>query len=95
MGRFTWMMLKGKNDKQIMIITAYRVCKAGANIGPHTAHMKQVKQLLLKGVVTPNPRREMILDFQHLMKEHHKQGRGVVLMMDANENWEKERERES
>ena len=25
MGRFTWMILKGKSDKQIMIITAYRV----------------------------------------------------------------------
>ena len=40
MGRFTWMILKGKNDKHIMIITAYRVCKAGPNIGPHTAHMQ-------------------------------------------------------
>ena len=56
MGRFTWMILKGKNEKQIMIITAYRVCKAGPNIGPHTAYMQQVKQLLMKGVTTPDPR---------------------------------------
>ena len=61
MGLLTWMILKGKNNKQIMMITAYRVCKAGPNIGPHTAHMQQVKQLLLKGVVTPNPRMEMLL----------------------------------
>ena len=72
-----------------MIITAYRVFKAGPNIGPHTAHMQQVKQLLLKGVVTPNQRREIFLDIQRLVKEHHKQGGGVVLMMDANEDWEK------
>ena len=32
MGRFTWTILKGKNEKQIMIITAYRVCRAGPNI---------------------------------------------------------------
>ena len=61
MGRFIWMILKGRNDKKIMIITAYRVCKAGPNIGPHTDHMQQVKKLLLKGVVTPNPRRETLL----------------------------------
>ena len=57
MGRFTWMILKGKNERQIMIITAYRVCKAGPNIVPHTAHMQQVKQLLMKGVTAPDPRR--------------------------------------
>ena len=60
MGRFTWMILKGKNEKKIMIITAYRVCKAWPNIGPHTAHMQQVKQLLLKRITTPDPIREII-----------------------------------
>ena len=54
--------------------------------------MQQVKKLLLKGVVTPNPRMEMLLDIQRLLKEHHKQGGGVVLIMDSNEDWEKERQ---
>jgi len=64
MGRFTWMKLKGKNEKQIMIITAYRVCKAGPNIGPHTAYMQQVKHLLKQGVTTPDPRMEILRDIQ-------------------------------
>ena len=64
MGRFTWMILKGKNEKQIMTITAYRVCKAGPNIGPHTVYMQQVKQLLMKGVTTPDPRREILVEIQ-------------------------------
>ena len=94
MGRFTWMILKGITNKQIMIITAYIVCKDEPNIGPHTSRMQQVKQLLLKGIITPNPRRETLLELQQLTKEHHKKGGGVVLMMDANEDWEKEREGE-
>ena len=68
MGRFTWMIIKGKNDKEIMIITEYRVCKAGPNIGPHTAHMQQVKQLLLKGITTSDPRREILIEIQRLVK---------------------------
>ena len=56
MGRFVWIKLNGKNNKQVMIILAYRVCKYGTNIGPHTVHMQQVKYLLLKGVTSPNPR---------------------------------------
>ena len=40
MGRFTWIMLNGKNRKQVMIISAYRVCKSGENIGPRMAHMQ-------------------------------------------------------
>ena len=46
MGRYMWMILKEKNEKKIMIITAYRVYKAGPNIGAHTAHIQQVKHLL-------------------------------------------------
>ena len=94
-GRFKWMILKGKNYKQIMKITVHRVCKAGPNIGPHTAHMQQVKQLLLKGITTPNPRREKLLELQRLVKEHHKQGGGVLLMLDANKDWDKKSEREN
>ena len=92
MGRFTWMILKGKNERQIMTITVYRVYKAGPNIGPHTAHMQQIKQLLMKEVTTPDPRREILGDIQRLVKEQHKQGGGVVLMMDANEDWERDGE---
>ena len=62
-----WMMLKGKNEKQIMIITAYRVCKAEPNIGPHTFQMQQVKHLLLKVLVLPDPRKELLMDIQKLV----------------------------
>ena len=56
--------------------------------------MQQVKQLLMKGVKKPDPRREILVEIQRLVKEKHKQGGGVVLIMDANEDWEKERDGE-
>ena len=70
------------------------MCKAGTNIGTHTAYMQQVKQLLLKGIMTPDPRRVILAEIQRLVKEQHKQGGGVVLMMDTNEDWEKEKDGE-
>ena len=89
MGRYTWIQLNGKNNKKVIIITAYRVCKAGNSIGTHTAHMQQVKHLLQKGMVTPNARKEMIKDLGEMIKEHLSEGRGVILMLYSNEEWEK------
>ena len=91
MGRYTWIVLNGRNGKQVMIISAYRTCKAGLRSGPHTANMQQIKHLLKKGVVTPNPRRAILSDLKLMIGEHRKAGGSVVLMMDANEEWERER----
>ena len=71
MGRFTWKVLNVKNEKQVMIISEYILCKAGTNIRPHMAHMKQVKQMLIKRVVAPNPRKETLQDLKSLINGHH------------------------
>ena len=90
MGRFAWIKMNGKNNKQVLIMSAYRVCKAGTNIGPHTAHMQQVNYLLKKGITNPNPRQAILRDMQAIIKEHQNRGGGVIVMMDANEDWEKD-----
>ena len=59
MGWYAWIVLNGRNDKEVMIISAYRTCKASLRSGPHTAYMQQVKQLMKKGMVAPNPRKEV------------------------------------
>ena len=87
MGRYAWIDLNGKNGKQVMIISAYRTCKASLRNGPHTAHMQKIKQLMKKGVVAPNPRKELLSDLKQMIGEHRRLGVGVVLMMDANEDW--------
>ena len=78
MGRYSWIILNGKK------------CKLGMIIGPHTAHMQQVKHLLKRKIIAPNQRKEVLKDLKRLVEEHHSQGGGVVLMMDANEDREKE-----
>ena len=71
-------------------MSAYRVCKAGMNIGPHTAHMQQVKCLLKKGTTNPNPCQAILRDMQAIIQEHQNQGGGAIVMMDANKDWEKD-----
>ena len=90
MGRYTWIVMNGRNVKQVMIISAYRTCKTSLRSGPHTAHMQQIKHLTKKGVVAPNLRKELLSDLKQMIGEHHRMGGGVVLMMDANEDWERE-----
>ena len=90
MGRYAWKKLNAKNGKQVMMILAYRRCKANLKSGPHTAYMQQVKQLMKKGMVAPNPRKEVLSDLKRMIEEHHSLGGGIVLMMDANEDWESE-----
>ena len=68
MGRYTWIVLNGRNGKQVMIISAYRTCKTGLRSGPHTAHMQQIKQLMKKGVVSPNLRKEVLSDLKRMIK---------------------------
>ena len=55
---YKWINMQRKNGRKIMKSTAYRVCKAGPKVGPNTAHMKKVKALMIKGVLTPKPRRK-------------------------------------
>ena len=80
-------MLNGKNGKQVIIISAYRACKARLRSGTHTAYMQQVKQFMKRGVVAPNPRKAVLNDLRMMIEEHHSSGGGIVLMKDANEDW--------
>ena len=86
MGRYTWILLNGKNGKQVMIISAYRACKANLKSGTHTAYMQQVKHLMKRGIVATNPRKEVLSDLKWMTEEHHRLAWGIVLMMDANED---------
>ena len=64
MGRYAGLVLNGRNGKQVMIILAYMTCKASLRSGPHTEYMQQVKQLMKKGVVALNPRKEVLSDLK-------------------------------
>ena len=50
-------------------------------------YFQQLKHLMKRGMIAPNPRKEVLKELKRLVEEHHSQGGGVVLMMDANEDW--------
>ena len=66
----------------------------GPKVGLFTAHMQQVKAMLKKGVVIPNPKKEILKDLKKMIEDHYKSKGGVILMMDENEDWVLENESE-
>ena len=68
MKEYSWIILNGKNGKHVMIISAHIVCKEKMNIRLHMAHMQQVKHLLKRGMIAPNPRKEVMKDLNRLVE---------------------------
>jgi hypothetical protein len=89
LGRWSWAVLRGKQGKQIMTISAYRISQTNPNqAGPLTSCQQQVRILQRRGVIHPNPKKIMLQDFSTMLqtwrnKNAHNE---VVLMMDSNED---------
>ena len=91
MGRWSYMILRGKGTRKIAIITAYNVCSTHtAHRGDSTAYQQQYRILsnLLRQhnmPAAPHPHRQLILDLQawveHLIADNHE----IILALDANE----------
>jgi hypothetical protein len=68
LGRFCWTSLRGKRDKGVLLITAYRVCHTlSDNPGPHTAFSQQYMAMCEQGTQSPHPRRQILLDIAALI----------------------------
>ena len=85
MGRWAWQRMRGKGDKVIMTITAYRVCQTSL-AGPNTAHSQQWQMLTKQGKTEPNPRQQFLTDLECFINTrrgppHHEQ---IMLSLDAN-----------
>ncbi len=70
LGRWSYMILKGKGERSIAIITAYRVCKSTFDsAGDTTSYLQQFRTLLahynsVNRQATPDPHRQFVLDLQ-------------------------------
>ena len=86
------MILKGKGERSVAIITAYRVCKSTFDsAGDTTSYMQQFRTILahnnsVKRQVTPNPYRQFVLDLQAWITMLRQQNISIVLSLDGNEN---------
>jgi hypothetical protein len=85
LGRFCWVALRGHRDEGILLITAYRICQnITDNPGPHTAFSQQYMAFREKGIMKPNPRKQILTDISTLIATHRPSGLRPILMMDAN-----------
>lgn len=93
MGRWSYVILRGRGTTQVVVITAYNVSQRyEMEHGERTAYKQQLR-ILSRTIrdnnlpIAPHPRRQFILDLQswieHLIQTNH----DVVLAMDANESY--------
>ena len=85
MGRWTQTTIRGKEGTAITFFAAYRVNDGKASAGIHTAWSQQELLMREAGQVKANPRQAILQDMGKLVNEEIEKGRGVVVMMDANE----------
>ncbi len=86
LGRWSYLELEGKNDKQIVFVTGYRSCNQPTRLGLSTYHDQQYRLLLQSGKVNPNPREQFLDDIIHQIKTWRLQRKAVLLCMDANDD---------
>ncbi len=86
------MILKGKGERAVAIITAYRVCKSTFDsAGDTTCYMQQLRTLLaynnsISRQQTPDPHRQFVLDLQSWITMLRRQNISIILSLDGNEN---------
>jgi hypothetical protein len=92
LGRWSYMILNGRGNKSIAIITAYRPCSdTPSSAGNKTVYMQQFCTLLaynnsIKSLATPNPHRQFTLDLQAWISKLQSSGHSIILCLDSNEH---------
>lgn len=86
LGRWSGQKFRLKNDRYMVVISAYRVCKQSSrSAGPDTALSQQHTLLREDGFTNPNPRKQFIDDMIEDIKKWKDKKTEIVLMLDANE----------
>jgi hypothetical protein len=77
--------MRGKRDKGILIISAYRDCQGtNSRAGAFTAYQQQYTMLREAGHARPNPRQQILTNIQALIDSKRKKRYCPILMLDAN-----------
>ena len=85
LGRWSGIILGGKDQRKILILTAYQVSQRTGAFGETTAYEQQRALLRQAGKENPNPRREFIKDLRKLLKKHYQASNHIILTGDFNE----------
>lgn len=96
MGRWSYVILRGQDGKQILLVTAYCVCvQATSSAGPTTSTSQQFRFLSKEFreaniYEDPQPIKQFIIDLQAWLEFKNKAGCFIILTIDANEGIGKE-----
>ena len=83
-GQWCGFVLLGKDNKEIIILTAYNVPQ-GTPAGDNTLNAQQTSLYLIDGGVDPNPRKNFICDLHKIVTEAKDHNQDIILMGDFNE----------
>ena len=77
--------MRGTEDEGIIMVTVYQVSQPkGTFTTPGTAYMKQLKIMIQDGVMTMNPRTQILSDVKALVMQKRAEGFRPIIMMDVN-----------
>eukprot|EP00957_Ditylum_brightwellii_P043769 3319269-Ditylum_brightwellii.AAC.1 len=86
LGRWSYITIKGKKNRKVTVISAYRVCDNSiATAGPTTCWKQQWHQLRKRGYQDPNPCCIFLKDFQTFLDQHIYNDEELINGIDANE----------
>jgi len=90
MGRWSYIVLRGKNSAKVYMVTVYRVCD-NKDSGPKTSYRQQFRRLSANFRAQntpgqPDPHRQCILDLQAWLETITAQGHAIILSLDSNED---------
>jgi hypothetical protein len=86
MGRWSGFKLKRSQERNLAILTVYRVSQSSiTRLGAQSAYHQQHTILLKKGKKNPQPKQQCITDLQAQIKELQRDNCSIIVMIDANE----------
>ena len=86
-GGFSWIVMRGRRGRRIIIITCYRVSQV-SSVGledTNTAFIQQQTVLRKSGLKSPCPRKECMTELTTFITAAEANGDEVILSIDANE----------
>eukprot|EP00957_Ditylum_brightwellii_P037689 2850336-Ditylum_brightwellii.AAC.1 len=86
LGWLSYVTIKGKKDRKVTIISAYRVFENNLDqAGPTTCWMQQWCQLKKQGYSNPNSRKIFLQDFSKFVEKCIINDKELIIGMDAND----------
>jgi len=86
MGRWTEVRIQGRQHRQLIIVTTYRVPQATiTTAGPSTSYYHQWHYLRCQGEPHPDPRSKLLQDLGDHLTSLQNENTAILILMDANE----------